>query len=196
MSQKPVIHDIGPKPNAFDIENATKDNANYRTVAWSGKYLQVTLMSIEPGQSIGLEAHPDVVDPMHDDAGPHVFAGDVDEPGQRTGAEHGAALGDDLWRLGVVLHGAARGGRRCRSGYCLIIHVRAWWGVVKAMKNYGVEMGWGIGGRRLQPGPMAWCRRDPGVGWRPGGGGLGVSKAAGDRNAVAREGRGVRRRKG
>ena len=59
MSQKPVIQDIGPKPNAFDIENATKDNANYRTVAWSGKYLQVTLMSIEPGQSIGLEAHPD-----------------------------------------------------------------------------------------------------------------------------------------
>ena len=27
MSQKPVIQDIGPKPNAFDIENATKDNA-------------------------------------------------------------------------------------------------------------------------------------------------------------------------
>ncbi len=101
----------------------------------------------------GLEAHPDVVDPMHDDAGPHVFAGDVDEPGQRTGAEHGAALGDDLWRLGVVLHGAARGGRRCRSGYCLIIHVRAWWGVVKAMKNYGVAMGWGVGGRSSPVGP-------------------------------------------
>ena len=29
MSQKPVIHDIGPKPNAFDIENATKDNLNF-----------------------------------------------------------------------------------------------------------------------------------------------------------------------
>ena len=101
----------------------------------------------------GLEAHPDVVDPMHDDAGPHVFAGDVDEPGQRTGAEHGAALGDDLWRLGVVLHGAARGGRRCRSGYCLIIHVRAWWGVVNAMKNYGVAMGWGVGGRSSPVGP-------------------------------------------
>ena len=59
MSQKPVVQDIGPQPNAFDIEHATKDNANYRTVVWSGKYLQVTLMSIEPGQSIGLEAHPD-----------------------------------------------------------------------------------------------------------------------------------------
>ena len=69
MSQKPVIHDIGPKPNAFDIENATKDNANYRTVAWSGKYLQVTLMSIEPGQSIGLEAHPDTDQFLRLDAG-------------------------------------------------------------------------------------------------------------------------------
>ena len=59
MSQKPVVQDIGPQPNSFDLETATKDNANYRTVAWSGKYLQVTLMSIEPGQSIGLEAHPD-----------------------------------------------------------------------------------------------------------------------------------------
>ena len=69
MSQKPVIQDIGPKPNAFDIENATKDNANYRTVAWSGKYLQVTLMSIEPGQSIGLEAHPDTDQFLRLDAG-------------------------------------------------------------------------------------------------------------------------------
>lgn len=68
MSQKPVIQDIGPKPNAFDIENATKDNANY-TVAWTGKYLQVTLMSIEPGQSIGLEAHPDTDQFLRLDAG-------------------------------------------------------------------------------------------------------------------------------
>ena len=69
MSQKPVVTDIGPKPNAFDIENATKDNANYRTVAWSGKYLQVTLMSIEPGQSIGLETHPDTDQFLRIDAG-------------------------------------------------------------------------------------------------------------------------------
>lgn len=51
------IIDNGPEPNAFDIEQATVENANYRTVAWSGKHLQVTLMSIEPGSSIGLEVH-------------------------------------------------------------------------------------------------------------------------------------------
>ena len=43
------ITDPGPEPNAFDIETATKQNANYRTVVWSGKYLQVTLMSIPVG---------------------------------------------------------------------------------------------------------------------------------------------------
>lgn len=66
---KAVIQDIGPRPNAFDIENATKENANYRTVAWSGKHLQVTLMSIKPGQSIGLEAHPGTDQFLRVDAG-------------------------------------------------------------------------------------------------------------------------------
>lgn len=53
------ITDPGPRPNAFDIEKATIDNDAYRTVAWTGKYLQVTLMSIPVGESIGLEAHPE-----------------------------------------------------------------------------------------------------------------------------------------
>ncbi|MFT3888146.1 MAG: cupin domain-containing protein [Arachnia sp.] len=53
------IQDNGPAPNAFDIESATRQNTNYRVVAWTGKYLQVTLMSIPVGQSIGLEAHPE-----------------------------------------------------------------------------------------------------------------------------------------
>jgi mannose-6-phosphate isomerase-like protein (cupin superfamily) len=54
-----TIKDIGPKPQSFDIENATKDNPDYRAVAWSGRYLQVTLMSIPVGGDIGLEAHPE-----------------------------------------------------------------------------------------------------------------------------------------
>lgn len=53
------IKDIGPQPQSFDIERATKENTNYRSVAWSGRYLQVTLMSIPAGRSIGLEANPE-----------------------------------------------------------------------------------------------------------------------------------------
>ena len=63
------IVDNGPKPNAFDIETATVENGNYRTTAWTGKYLQVTLMSIEPGSSIGLEVHPETDQFLRLDAG-------------------------------------------------------------------------------------------------------------------------------
>lgn len=64
-----TIEDIGPKRNAFDIETETKENSRYRTVAWTGKYLQVTLMSIKPGKSIGLEVHPDTDQFLRLDAG-------------------------------------------------------------------------------------------------------------------------------
>ncbi|HSK32048.1 MAG TPA: cupin domain-containing protein [Propionicimonas sp.] len=63
------ITDNGPQPNAFDLETATRENGNYRTVAWTGKYLQVTLMSIPPGSSIGLEAHPETDQFLRLDAG-------------------------------------------------------------------------------------------------------------------------------
>ncbi len=61
--------DNGPEPNAFDIEAAAKENDTYRTVAWTGKYLQVTLMSIPVGESIGLEAHPGTDQFLRLDAG-------------------------------------------------------------------------------------------------------------------------------
>jgi mannose-6-phosphate isomerase-like protein (cupin superfamily) len=53
------IRDIGPQPQSFDIEQATKGNRDFRSVAWSGRYLQVTLMSIPAGGDVGLEAHPE-----------------------------------------------------------------------------------------------------------------------------------------
>ncbi len=64
-----TIKDNGPEPNAFDIEAAAKENDAYRTVAWTGKYLQVTLMSIPVGESIGLEAHPGTDQFLRLDAG-------------------------------------------------------------------------------------------------------------------------------
>ncbi|MGO1397474.1 MAG: cupin domain-containing protein [Brevibacterium yomogidense] len=51
------IIDNGPNPNAFNIEEATVENENYRTVVWTGRHMQVTLMSIPVGESIGLEVH-------------------------------------------------------------------------------------------------------------------------------------------
>lgn len=64
-----TITDVGPQPNAFDLEAATTTNTHYRAVAWSGKHLQVTLMSIPVGESIGLEVHPDTDQFLRLDAG-------------------------------------------------------------------------------------------------------------------------------
>ncbi len=63
------IEDIGPKPQSFDLEEATRDNKDYRRVAWSGRYLQVTLMSIPVGGDIGLEMHPETDQFLRLDAG-------------------------------------------------------------------------------------------------------------------------------
>jgi mannose-6-phosphate isomerase-like protein (cupin superfamily) len=64
-----TIEDIGPEPQSFDLENATRENTNYRSVAWSGRYLQVTLMSIPVGSDIGLEVHPETDQFLRLDAG-------------------------------------------------------------------------------------------------------------------------------
>jgi mannose-6-phosphate isomerase-like protein (cupin superfamily) len=64
-----TIEDIGPDPQSFDLETATVENENYRTVAWSGKHLQLTLMSIPVGEDIGLEAHPETDQFLRLDAG-------------------------------------------------------------------------------------------------------------------------------
>jgi mannose-6-phosphate isomerase-like protein (cupin superfamily) len=64
-----TIKDIGPQPQSFDLEEATRANTNYRTVAWSGRYLQLTLMSIPAGGDIGLEVHEETDQFLRLDAG-------------------------------------------------------------------------------------------------------------------------------
>ncbi len=51
--------DYGPAPLVINIEKATKQNRTFRTAVWTGRHLQLTLMSINVGQDIGLEIHPD-----------------------------------------------------------------------------------------------------------------------------------------
>jgi mannose-6-phosphate isomerase-like protein (cupin superfamily) len=51
------LMDYGPEPFAANIEELTLANNNYRTALWTGKNLQVTLMSINVGEDIGLELH-------------------------------------------------------------------------------------------------------------------------------------------
>ena len=56
----PILKDYGDKPLVINIDEITKFNNNFRIALWTGKHLQVTLMSIKPNECIGLEMHPDV----------------------------------------------------------------------------------------------------------------------------------------
>ncbi len=54
------ITDYGAEPFVVDIEKVTTQNNTFRTALWTGDHLQLTLMSIGVGESIGLEIHPDL----------------------------------------------------------------------------------------------------------------------------------------
>lgn len=54
------ISDYGPEPLVVNIEEATIRNTAFRTALWTGCHLQLTLMSINIGEDIGLEIHPDL----------------------------------------------------------------------------------------------------------------------------------------
>jgi mannose-6-phosphate isomerase-like protein (cupin superfamily) len=54
------LRDYGPDPFVVNIKGAALQNNTFRTALWTGKYLQLTLMSINVGDDIGLEMHPDV----------------------------------------------------------------------------------------------------------------------------------------
>lgn len=54
------LKDYGAEPFVVNIEDVTKQNNNFRTALWTGKHLQLTLMSINVGEDIGLEIHPNL----------------------------------------------------------------------------------------------------------------------------------------
>jgi mannose-6-phosphate isomerase-like protein (cupin superfamily) len=53
------MQDNGPNPYVVNIEELTLQNENFRTTVWTGSEMQMTLMTIQPGDDIGLEVHED-----------------------------------------------------------------------------------------------------------------------------------------
>ena len=51
------LTDHGPNPYVVNIEDATLENDNYRTTLWTGSHMQLTVMSLKPGDVIGLVVH-------------------------------------------------------------------------------------------------------------------------------------------
>lgn len=79
------------KVYVLDIESETKNNTNFRTTLWTGDHTQLTVMSVKPGEEIGLEVH-DVDQFLRVEAGEAtIFAGDDKE----SVTEHGK-LAEDM----------------------------------------------------------------------------------------------------
>lgn len=53
------MQDQGPSPHVVNIEEATIQNDTFRTALWTGAQMQLTVMSLRPGDDIGLEVHDD-----------------------------------------------------------------------------------------------------------------------------------------
>jgi mannose-6-phosphate isomerase-like protein (cupin superfamily) len=60
MNEKIQLKDYGRTPFVVNINEDTKQNSTFRTAIWTGNNLQVTVMSINVGEDIGLEVHPTV----------------------------------------------------------------------------------------------------------------------------------------
>ena len=58
--EHPQIKDYGCEPFIFNINHATNMNKNFRTTLWTGRDLQLTLMSIPVCSEIGVEMHSNV----------------------------------------------------------------------------------------------------------------------------------------
>ncbi len=97
--------DYGPEPFVVDISKNTRQNPNFRTAFWTGKHLQVTLMSIPVGGEIGLESHPTLDQFLRIEAG-----------------------------CGVAMMGSHRNNlnfkKRVRDGYAVLIPAGTWHNLV------------------------------------------------------------------
>ncbi|MBZ8177800.1 cupin domain-containing protein [Corynebacterium poyangense] len=77
---KDLRTDHGPQPYVLDIEKATLDNENFRDTLWTGKFLQMTVMSIPAGGEIGAEVHEDHDQFLRVEAGKgHVMIGQSED---------------------------------------------------------------------------------------------------------------------
>src|SRR5690625_1597497 len=55
-----TMRDFGGRPFVTNIHHVAVENNTFRTAIWTGEHLQVTLMSINVGEDIGLELHENV----------------------------------------------------------------------------------------------------------------------------------------
>ena len=79
------IHVNDDDPDIRNIEEETKANSYFRKVLYTGKHLQLVIMSLKPGEEIGTEIHPGVDQFFRVDAGEGKIVTDEGEGQIRDG---------------------------------------------------------------------------------------------------------------
>lgn len=95
------LRDYGLEPFVVNINQAARQNYTFRTALWTGKHLQLTLMSIDVGEDIGLEIHRNLDQFLRIEVGQGIVA-----------------MGDNKERLDFQLP--------VGSGYAIIIPAGKW----------------------------------------------------------------------
>ena len=57
LANDPVRKDYGEQPWVVNLDDLTLENRAFRSAQWTGRSLQMTVMSLNPGEEIGLERH-------------------------------------------------------------------------------------------------------------------------------------------
>jgi len=61
ITNNPILQlDYGPEAIVVNINDITKQNNYFRSALWTGKHLQVALMSINVNEYVDIEVHPDL----------------------------------------------------------------------------------------------------------------------------------------
>ena len=57
LANEPARRDAGRQPWVVNLDSLTLQNPAFRSTLWTGRSLQMTVMSLKPGEEIGLEKH-------------------------------------------------------------------------------------------------------------------------------------------
>jgi mannose-6-phosphate isomerase-like protein (cupin superfamily) len=103
--------DHGPKPYVAYLPQMAVINQNFRTAVWTGTYLQMTLMSLQPYEDIGLERHPETDQLLRVESGHAIVQ--MGKCQNRLDFQKNICTGDAVFVPAGIWHNIINTGRDC-----------------------------------------------------------------------------------
>jgi mannose-6-phosphate isomerase-like protein (cupin superfamily) len=126
------LADNGPGPFVVGIDEAAKQNSNFRIALWTGEHLQLILMSINPGEDIGFESHPDLDQFMHIEEGSGILV--MGSQKDNLDFQKNVSAHDSLIIPAGKWHNLVNSGRKPLKLYSICTHPQHPFGTAHATK--------------------------------------------------------------